>query len=80
MGHHDHLVGTTGTVITSTRGDQGLGEVSVVERGCREVYLARSKDPLPKGTSVLVIGTEGLRILTIEPWDEALSPLGKNNR
>jgi membrane protein implicated in regulation of membrane protease activity len=62
------LVGCTGSLIVATRGDAGAGEVLLNVRGSREAYLAWSGGPLPKGTEVLVIGTQGPRTVLVEPW------------
>ena len=64
------LIGCVGSVITATRGDNGIGEVSINHHGYHEVFLAWSKDPLPKGTSVLVVGIQGIRTLLVEPWND----------
>lgn len=58
-------VGSTGTIITPTHGGGGPGEVETDLYGC---YIAWSKDPLPRGTYVLIIGTRGIRTVSVEPF------------
>jgi hypothetical protein len=62
------VVGRIGPLIVATRGDEGAGEVLLTVRGSKEAYLAWSKEPLPKGTDVLVIDTRGPRTVVVEPW------------
>jgi len=61
-----NVIGTTGTIITPTQGAEGPGEVETDKYGC---YIAWSKESLPIGTRVLVIGTRGIRAVSIEPFD-----------
>ena len=63
------MIGLVGTIITPTRGGEGIGEVTLKVHGCQETYLALSKDPLPKGTKVLVIDYHSVRTVDVEPWD-----------
>lgn len=62
------VIGQVGLVIAPTRGKDGAGEVSIAVGGSREVYLAWSKDPIPKGTQVLVIDECGVRTVTVESY------------
>jgi membrane protein implicated in regulation of membrane protease activity len=39
-------------------------------RGSKEAFLARSEEPLPKGTKVLVVEVRGPRTVAVEPWTE----------
>jgi hypothetical protein len=55
-------------LVLPTRGPDGPGEVLVTVRGAREVYLAWSPDPLPKGAEVLIIGHRGARSVDVERW------------
>lgn len=59
------LVGCTGHVITTIKGEDGPGEVELGERG---TYIAWAKERLPIGTLVLVINTMGLRTVSVEPY------------
>lgn len=62
-------IGCIGTLIVATRGDGGAGEVLVTVRGAKEVFLAWSDKPLPKGSRVLVVEVRGSRTVGVEPWD-----------
>lgn len=64
------VIGCVGTVIVATRGGQGTGEVLLTVRGSKETFLARSDEPLPKGTKVLVVEAHGPRTVIVEPWVE----------
>jgi membrane protein implicated in regulation of membrane protease activity len=61
-------IGCVGTLVVATRGEGGAGEVLLTVRGSKEVYLAWSVEPLPKGTKVLVIDVRGARAVVVEPW------------
>jgi hypothetical protein len=62
------LVGLVGTLTVGTRGRGGPGEVLVKVRGGSETYLAWSDEPLPRGSSVLVIELRGARTLGVVAW------------
>lgn len=64
------LVGCVGRLIVATRGREGAGEVLLRVRGSREVYLAWSVQPLPRGAEVLVVSLRGARTVQVEPWAE----------
>ena len=64
------VIGCVGILIVPTRGAHGAGEVLVTVRGSREAFLARSDEPLPKGTKVLVVETHGARTVVVEPWQD----------
>ncbi|MCW2553278.1 MAG: hypothetical protein JWR78_3059 [Mycobacterium sp.] len=66
-------IGCVGTLTVATRGNQGVGEVVVTVRGSKEAFLAWSDDPLPKGSTVLVVEVRGARTVVVEPW-ETTSP------
>ena len=51
----DTLVGSIGVITIATRGQAGPGEVLVQIRGGSETYIAWSPEPLPRGSTVLVI-------------------------
>jgi membrane protein implicated in regulation of membrane protease activity len=59
------LVGKTGHVITTIKGETGPGEIEIDGRG---TYIAWSKERLPIGTLVLVISTRGVRSVSVEPF------------
>ena len=63
-------IGCVGTLIVATRGADGAGEVLLTVRGSKETFLARSDEPLPKGTKVLVVEVRGPRTVVVEPWNE----------
>jgi membrane protein implicated in regulation of membrane protease activity len=63
-------VGCTGVLVVGTRGADGPGEVVVKIRGGSEAYLAFSDEPLPKGTTVLVVETRGARSVVVTPWTD----------
>ena len=62
------VIGCVGPLIVATRGLEGAGEVLLNVRGSKEAYLAWSKEPLPRGTEVLVIDTRGPRTVVVEAW------------
>lgn len=64
------VIGCVGTVIVPTRGPDGTGEVLLTVRGYKDTYLARSDQPLSKGTTVLVVATHGPRTVIVEPWHD----------
>lgn len=66
------LIGCVGRLIVATRGSRGAGEVLLNVRGSKEAFLARSDEPLPKGTKVLVVEAPGPRTVVVEPWLEIL--------
>ena len=64
------LVGRAGSLVVATRGTGGAGEVKLKVRGGVETFLAWSDDPLPKGATVLVIGSRGPRTVDVVPWTD----------
>jgi membrane protein implicated in regulation of membrane protease activity len=62
------VIGCVGPLIVATRGIEGAGEVLLNVRGSKEAYLAWSKEPLPRGTEVLVIDNRGPRTVEVESW------------
>ena len=44
-------------------------------RGGSEAFIAWSPDPLPKGTTVLVIEERGARTVDVSAWTDPLDPL-----
>lgn len=65
------IVGSTGVVVVATRGAAGAGEVLIRLGGGSQTYLARSEEPIEKGTTVLVIGDLGGRTLSVIPLSAA---------
>jgi hypothetical protein len=73
----DAVIGRTGELLVGTRGAQGPGEVLVRVRGGTEAFLAWSDDPLPKGTTVLVVDSRGTRQVDVIEWADPLdAPAG----
>lgn len=71
-------IGCIGVITVATRGEAGPGEVLVKIRGGSEAFIAWSPDPLPKGTSVLVISERGARAVDVSAWADPLDPLTAN--
>ena len=65
-------VGCIGVLTVATRGEAGPGEVLVKIRGGSEEFIAWSPEPLPKGTSVLVIEERGSRAVDVSAWTDPL--------
>ncbi|MEV6808498.1 hypothetical protein [Streptomyces sp. NPDC051132] len=70
------VIGCTGEVLIGTRGPAGPGEVLVRVRGGTETFLAWSEEPLPVGTTVLVIESRGCREVGVIEWVDPLDALG----
>jgi hypothetical protein len=66
------LIGCIGTLVVGTRGPAGPGEVVVSIRGGREAFIAWSTEPLPKGSTVLVIESRGHRAVEVSAWTDPL--------
>jgi hypothetical protein len=66
------LIGCIGKIVVATRGPAGPGEVEVSIRGGREALIAWSAEPLPKGSTVLVIESRGHRAVDVSPWTDPL--------
>ena len=71
----DSPIGLAGRIVTATRGDAGPGEVQLRIRGGTEVFIARSKDPLPRGQAVIVLATLGPRTVVVSPWMDPLDSI-----
>ncbi len=63
-------VGCTGVLVIGTRGGEGPGEVLIKIRGGSEAFLAFSDEPLPEGTTVLVVEARGARSVGVTPWTD----------
>ena len=70
MARDTELIGCVGKLVVATRGKAGPGEVMVRIRGGSEAFIAWSDQPLPKGSTVLVIDSRGHRAVDVSPWDE----------
>jgi hypothetical protein len=70
----ESVIGTVGVLVVASRGSVGPGEVLIRIRGGSERYLAWSKTPLSKGTTVLIIDYRGPRTVDVMAWDD---PLGE---
>lgn len=71
----DSPIGLAGRIVTATRGDAGPGEVQLRIRGGTELFIARSRDPLPRGQAVIVLATLGPRTVVVSPWDDPLDSI-----
>jgi len=67
------LVGSIGVLTIATRGHAGPGEVLVPIRGGSETYIAWSPEPLPRGSTVLVIESRGTRSVDVSEWTDPFS-------
>lgn len=70
MGGDPEAIGQVGTLCVATRGSAGPGEVMIKIRGGSETYLAWSDEPLPKGTTVLVVEVRGARAVNVVRWTD----------
>ena len=76
---HDHaLIGCIGKIIVPTRGQAGPGEVEVSVRGGREALIAWSAEPLPKGSTVLIIESRGHRVVDVSPWTDPMEQFAED--
>ena len=64
------LVGLVGKLVIATRGADGAGEVKLRIRGGTEHFLARSREPIAAGTTVMVLTELGPRTVEVLPWDD----------
>lgn len=74
MAGDESLIGAIGVLLIGTRGAQGPGEVLLKIRGGSEAYLAWSAEPIPRGSSVLVINSRGSRSVDVSAWADPLQP------
>jgi hypothetical protein len=70
----DSLIGAIGVLIIATRGSKGPGEVLVKIRGGSEAFIAWSAEPIPRGSTVLVINNRGTRMVDVSAWTDPLNP------
>lgn len=80
MAADEAVIGRVGVLLVGTRGAAGPGEVVVRIRGGSEAYLAWSDEPLPTGSSVLVIDSRGHRQVEVIRWDDPSDPPGDGGR
>ena len=74
MAGDSSLIGSIGVLIIATRGRAGPGEVLVKIRGGSEAFIAWSAEPIPKGSTVLVINDRGTRSVDVSAWTDPLNP------
>jgi len=70
----ESLIGSIGVLIIATRGAAGPGEVMVKIRGGSEAFIAWTAEPIPRGSTVLVINNRGTRTVDVSPWIDPLDP------
>ncbi|MDO0929485.1 hypothetical protein QQY24_30280 [Streptomyces sp. TG1A-8] len=75
MPKDEAVIGRTGRLLIGTRGSTGPGEALVRVRGGSETFLAWSEEPLPVGTTVLVIESRGCREVGVIEWVDPLDTL-----
>ena len=74
MAGDESLIGSIGVLIIATRGAAGPGEVMVKIRGGTEAFIAWSAEPIPRGSTVLVINNRGTRSVDVSAWIDPLDP------
>jgi hypothetical protein len=79
MARDEALIGCIGKIIVATRGAAGPGEVVVSIRGGREALIAWSAEPLPKGSTVLVIESRGHQAVDVSPWTDPLDQFAEDS-
>jgi hypothetical protein len=72
---HVSPIGLVGRITVATRGADGPGEAEFRIRGGTEVFIAQSKDPLPKGSAVLCIDTPAPRTVLVTAWTDSVGHL-----
>ena len=75
MAGDESLIGSIGVLLVATRGRHGPGEVLIKIRGGTEAYRAYSAEPIPRGSTVLVINDRGTRSVDVSAWIDPLQPL-----
>jgi hypothetical protein len=77
MAPDEAVIGCTGELLIGTRGTAGPGEVLVRVRGGSEAFLAWSEEPMPRGSTVLVVDSRGTRQVDVIEWADPLeAPAG----
>ena len=74
MARDESCIGAVGVLTIATRGSSGPGEVRVKVRGGSEHFIAWSETPLPRGATVLITDSRGMRTVDVMKWDD---PLGE---
>ena len=74
MAGDEALIGAIGVLIIASRGAAGPGEVLVKIRGGTEAFIAWSAEPIPRGSTVLVINDRGTRTVDVSAWTDPLKP------
>jgi hypothetical protein len=77
LARDESSIGSVGVLTIGTRGGAGPGEVRIKIRGGTEKYLAWSEQPLPRGSSVLVIDYRGPRTVDVIEWADPLDEAPK---
>ena len=72
MAGDESLIGSIGVLLVATRGAHGPGEVLIKIRGGTEAYRAYSAEPIPKGSTVLIINDRGTRSVDVSAWIDPL--------
>ncbi|MFG2196854.1 hypothetical protein [Streptomyces sp. NPDC048639] len=75
MQQDEAVIGCSGELLIGTRGSAGPGEILVRVRGGSETFLAWSQEPLPRGTTVLVVESRGCREVDVIAWVDPLDAL-----
>lgn len=79
MARDEALIGCIGKIVVATRGAAGPGEVVVSVRGGREALIAWSAEPLPRGSTVLVIESRGHQAVDVSPWTDPLDQFAEDS-
>lgn len=74
----ESLIGAIGVLTIATRGMAGPGEVHIKIRGGSESFIAWSDEPIPRGSTVLIINNRGTRTVDVSAWTDPLAPLSDN--
>ena len=72
------LVGLMGRIVTASRGEAGPGEVVLRIRGGRETFIARSREPIPVGATVVVLSSLGPQKVEVLLWDDPFDSLANS--
>ncbi|WP_018332043.1 hypothetical protein [Actinomycetospora chiangmaiensis] len=73
----EQVVGLSGVLSTRTRGADGAGELELPVRGGRATFFAWSDEPLPAGTTVLVVGARSGATVDVVRWLDPTSALDR---
>jgi hypothetical protein len=76
----ESLIGSIGVLLIATRGARGPGEVLLKIRGGTEAFIAWSPEPIPRGSTVLVINDRGTRTVDVSAWVDPLNPFPDDAR